>query len=126
VLPVIDETRRLTGKRDGLDHRDLPALASVGDGGAAVAWAAVSFAEPSPSELARIEAWARSRPASVVDPLAVAAAIDAVQRDPGCTPCRRALRELVWQALPRPAPGVTRRDGGDAAGRRYLDALGGR
>jgi len=126
VLPVIDETRRLTGKRDGLDHRDLPALASVGDGGAAVAWAAVSFAEPSPSELARIEAWARSRPASVVDPLAVAAAIDAVQRDPGCTPCRRALRELVWQALPRPAPGVTRRDGGGAAGRRYLDALGGR
>jgi hypothetical protein len=56
--------------------------------------------------------------------LGVAADIDAVRRDPHCAACRRALRARLWTALRRPPPHVARRTQADAAGVRYLDALG--
>lgn len=124
-LPAIDETRRLTGKRDGLDHRDLPPVAATApDPVPAAVWQALASAGSEATQLARLEAWLRSNPARVADPLAFAAAIDAVRRDPACGACRDALRGLVWSAMPRPAGGVAPRDAGDDAGRRYLDALG--
>jgi len=125
-LPVVDETRRLSGKRDGLVRSALPSLtlAEV-DQAPAAAWRALSDpAGPTAMQLAALDRWARANP-TVVDPLAVAAAIDEVTRDPACVRCRAALGGLVWAALPRPAPGVARRPRGDAAGRRYLDALSG-
>ncbi len=125
-LPVVDETRRLSGKRDGLVPSALPSLtlAEV-DQAPAIAWRALSDpAGPTAMQLAALDRWARANP-TVVDPLAVAAAIDDVTRDPACARCRAALRGLVWAALPRPAPGVARRPRGDVAGRRYLDALSG-
>ncbi|MBC7497813.1 MAG: hypothetical protein H7243_11760 [Sphingomonadaceae bacterium] len=125
-LPVVDETRRLSGKRDGLVRSALPSLtlAEV-DQAPATAWRALGDpAGPTAMQLAALDRWARANP-TVVDPLAVAAAIDEVTRDPACVRCRAALGGLVWAALPRPAPGVARRPRGDAAGRRYLDALSG-
>lgn len=123
-LPSVDETRRLSGKREGLARSALPVLilAEV-DVAPVAAWRAlIDPAGPTPAALAALDRWARANPAAV-DPLAIAAAIDAVTRDPACAKCRTALRGLVWAALPRPAAGVARRAGGDAAGRRYLDAL---
>ena len=123
-LPPIDETRRLTGKRDDVEPDDpaLPALTGD-DGTAARVWASVSEDEGTRGldEAAR---WSRSVGAHGGDPLALAAALDAVQRAPGCSSCRVRLRALVWQALPRPTPGVARRAEGDKAGIGYLDAIG--
>jgi hypothetical protein len=123
-LPVVDETRRLSGKRDGLARSALPTLTlAESDLAPAAAWRALADpAGPTATQLAAFDRWARVNP-TIVDPLAVAAVIDALTRDPACVRCRATLRGLVWAALPRPAPGVARRAGGDAAGRRYLDAL---
>lgn len=121
-LPPIDATRRMTGKRDDIAPATLALPARDGDEAAAArAWAAVDG-------VGRGDAGALDRylaGASVRDPLALAAARDAVRRDPACAACRTRLRGLVWEALSSPPAGAARRDGGDAAGRRYLDAIGG-
>jgi hypothetical protein len=128
--PPIDETRRLTGKRDGLSHDALAlAPADAPDPVPAEAWRALGEdGAPNPAQdpaLARLEAWLRGDASRGVDPLAFAAAIDAVRRDPRCGACRAKLRALVWTALKPPAPHVARRPEADAAGRRYLEALRG-
>jgi hypothetical protein len=126
--PPIDETRRLTGKRDGLEHGALDlAPADTPDPAPAAAWRALGeagAADPAPV-LASLEAWLRTDASHGVDPLAFAAAIDAVRRDPGCATCRASLRGLVWTALKPPPPHAARRPEADAAGRRYLEALRG-
>ncbi len=126
--PPIDESRRLTGKRDGLEHGALElAPADAPDPVPAAAWRALGeagAADPAPM-LASLEAWLRTDAAHGVDPLAFAAAIDAVRRDPGCAACRASLRGLVWTALKPPPPHAARRPEADAAGRRYLEALRG-
>lgn len=123
-LPPIDESRRLTGKRDGLGPDDLALPALAGDQGtAARVWASVTTAQGLRG-LDEVARWSRSSAAHGGDPLALAAAIDAVQREPACMMCRNRLRALVWQALQRPTPGVGRRAAGDRAGARYLDAIG--
>ncbi|MGI4878265.1 MAG: hypothetical protein ACRYG4_12365, partial [Janthinobacterium lividum] len=124
-LPAIDETRRLTGKRDGLANRDLSPIAGTApDPAPAAIWRALGVpGSVDPAQLAALEAWLRTGPAGVDDRLAFAAAIDAVRREPGCNDCREALRGLLWQAQPRPAGGVAPRPAATAEGRRYLDAL---
>ena len=130
--PPIDETRRLTGKRDGLDRNALElAPAGAVDPAPFAAWRALADA-PGPASaadpaaaLAMLERWLSTDAARGADRLAVAAAIDAVRREPRCERCRRGLRGLVWTLLQRPPAHVARRPELDAAGRRYLDALGG-
>lgn len=121
-LPPIDEGRRMTGKRDGLADRGAPlAPLPPGDPAPAATWAALAGRAMVP--LGPIEAWLRENRARVADSLALAAAIDAVRREPGCADCRRHLRGLLWALLPRPPAAALRRAPADAAGRRYLDAL---
>lgn len=124
-LPAIDETRRLTGKRDGLAHRDLPLVAGTAvDPAPAAIWRALgSPGSVDPAQLAALEAWLRTAPAGVDDRLAFAAALDALRRDPGCADCRETLRGLLWRAQVRPAAAVAPRPAATAEGRRYLDAL---
>lgn len=121
-LPAIDLTRRLTGSRKDIVAPALAPAPRASDGVNAVpaaAWRAL--AGTAPVELAAVQAWAVSHPPA--DPLALAAAIDAVRRDQGCQPCRARLRAQLWAAMAPPPAQVMRRNGGDAAGRRYLDAL---
>jgi hypothetical protein len=126
--PPIDESRRLTGKRDGLRRGALElAPADAPDPVPAAAWRALGEAggaDPTPV-LNSLESWLRTDASRGVDPLAFAAAIDAVRRDPACAACRASLRGLVWTALKPPPPHVARRPEADAAGRRYLQALSG-
>ena len=124
-LPPIDESRRLTGKRDGLARRDLPpAAATPADPTPAAVWRALATPGGADArQLAALGGWLRAGPAGVEDPLALAAALDAVRGDPRCAACRRALRGRLWRALPRPAASVVPRAAADAAGARYLDAL---
>lgn len=116
-LPPIDEGRRMTGKRDDIGPSRLILPARTADEAAAArAWAAVDgIGRGDDAALERLR---------VADPLALAAAREAVRRDPGCGACRARLRALVWGALDRPPPGVTRRAEGSVAGRRYLETIG--
>jgi hypothetical protein len=121
-LPPIDMARRLTGKREGiapgrrsLDGQDYP------DQVPAALFASLATSSPSEADLQRLERWLAQ--AKVADKLSVVAAVDAVRSDPGCAPCRTTLRGAIWAAIATPPAAVLRRPSGDAAGRRYLDAL---
>jgi hypothetical protein len=125
--PPIDESRRLTGKRDGIERDSLtldPAVPT--DPAPAAAWRALADAPGTTGDidLTALERWLRSDAAEGVDRLSFAADIDAVRHDPRCAACRRALRARLWTALQHPPPHVPRRAKADAAGDRYLDALG--
>lgn len=121
-LPPVDMARRMTGDRGAMGARGLPsAAADPVDATPAAIWRALDGPRPD-AALAALSRWLRGG-ARVPDPLALAGAIDTLRRQPECARCREALRGQVWQALPRPAPGLARRDAGDAIGRRYLDAL---
>jgi hypothetical protein len=126
--PPIDESRRLTGKRDGLERGDVAlATADAADPVPAAAWRALGEAGAADIApvLASLEAWVRTDAGRGVDTLSFEEAIDAVRRDPACAACRTRLRGLVWTALQPPPPHAARRLEPDAAGRRYLEALQG-
>ena len=126
-LPPIDEGRRLTGKREGIASRALPKLAAVrSDEALASAWRVLEAERPGADTAAvldALQAWVDANRERVDDPLSWIERIDALRGDPGCGPCREALRALVWGSLPRPAGGVSRRAGEEAEGRRYLERL---
>lgn len=128
-LPPIDLGRRLSGKREGLGRRALPPLPAVdADDAPAELWRALgapSGAAPDnlDASMDALQRWLRDNQSRVPDPLAISAAIDAVQREPGCAECRQSLRALLWSAMARPAAKVQRRAQADAAGQRYLRSL---
>ena len=128
-LPPIDMTRRMTGKREGLESRTL-AVAPVesGDGPVADAWRALGDGPDAirgPIALETLDQWVRGNSDRLPDALALTGAIDAVRQAPDCGSCRTKLRALLWSAMERPGAHVTRRKPADAAGARYLDAIGG-
>ncbi|WP_454289977.1 hypothetical protein [Sphingobium scionense] len=123
-LPPIDPARRMTGKREGIAGNFEPLVAVEGDDGpAAAAWRGLAQGQ---MPLDALEGWARANAARLPDPLALSGAIDAARRDPGCASCRDKLRAQLWMAMERPQGGVARRRPADAAGARYLGAIGGR
>ncbi|KQS55373.1 hypothetical protein ASG17_04605 [Brevundimonas sp. Leaf363] len=128
-LPPIDPTRRMTGKREGIDSRDLPLGAvEATDGPAVEAWRILEQSRPGSGEaaaLSALETWVRANGERLPDPLAITAALDAVRRDPGCSACRQRLRGVLWTAMERPEAEVLRRRTPDATGARYLDRLAG-
>lgn len=121
-LPPVDMGRRLGGDRDGIAPRTVPGPDIDGDDVPMRAWRALAWDEA--PDLAALVAWATAHPRQVDDPLALLAAVDALQRDAGCADCRQQLRGQVWQALQRPLPAPVRRLRLDTMGARYLDALG--
>jgi len=128
-LPPIDASRRMTGKREGITGAALAvAPVETGDGPAADAWRALGQgpeAVRGPIALDALERWISANSARLPDPLSLSGAVDAVRRDPACTECRRQLRALLWTAMARPPAGLDRRRPADAAGARYLNAIGG-
>lgn len=124
-LPPIDETRRMTGKRDDIAPAEAGLAARPFDAAAAAAWAAIDGSAGKTRDLTPLTHWFRANRARVADPLAWDDALDQLRRDPGCGACRDRLRGLVWRALPTPPVGAARRDGAGRSGARYLDALAG-
>lgn len=123
-LPPIDPARRLTGDRKTLGNPRLaPPPREAGDRDAVPAAAWRALAGSGDVQLEALQRWIGGAGNRVGDPLALAAAIDTVARDPGCRPCRDRLRGLLWQALATPPAQVPRRAIATGAGRRYLDAL---
>jgi len=129
VLPPIDPSRRMTGKREGIASRTLPvAPVEAGDGPVAAAWRALGQgpeAVRGPIDLNPLERWIGANGDRLPDALALSGALDAVRREPDCDACRQRLRALLWTAMERPPTHLHRRRPADAAGGRYLDALAG-
>lgn len=123
VLPPVDFDRRLGGDRDGIAPRAIPAPAQEDMEASARAWQALAWNDAF-DPVALVE-WVQRDPHAVDDPLALLAAIDALQRDPACVACRQALRGQLWSVLQRRLPTPARRAAFDAQGVRYLDALDG-
>lgn len=121
ALPPVDFARRLGGNRDGIAPRAVPGPAAVELDAPMAAWQALAWDEAFDPDA--LVAWAQTQPRALDDPLALLAAIDALQRDPACTACRQALRGQLWHVLRRPLPTPPRRAAIDAMGARYLDAL---
>ncbi|MFC4728030.1 DUF4175 family protein [Coralloluteibacterium thermophilus] len=123
-LPPIDESRRLSGDLDGVtDRPDRVPASTAGAPELAALWRALDDGAPAEADLDAASRWVLDNQERLDDPLALVAAIDAVQRDPGCAACRDRLRAALWPALPVPAAGVLPRPAPDAAGAAYLDAL---
>jgi len=128
-LPPIDPARRMTGKREGIESRRLSiAPVAAADGPVAAAWRALGQgpeAVRGPVAFDALERWIGANADRLPDPLALSGALDAVRRDPDCGACRQRLRALLWTAMERPPANLARRRPADAAGSRYLGALGG-
>lgn len=122
-LPPIDESRRLSGDRAGLASRELPLTARTPPDPTVVeAWQRLGDEDGTP-DLDMLAAWQQRNSAFLPDALDLAAAIEQLRIEPGCTECRQRLRAQLWRALQRPLPQVMRRSAADAMGQRYLDAL---
>lgn len=127
-LPQLDDARRLTGERGALAGRRDPAMAADTQRAPDAAWAALQRDEL--PDLAALSAWATriaaaetDASADASDPLALLEAIDALQREPDCVPCRATLAQRLWSALTPPAAVPASRTRADAMGNAYLDAL---
>lgn len=122
-LPPIDESRRLSGDRAGLASRELLLTARTPPDPAVIeAWQRLGDDASAP-DLDMLAAWQQRNSAFLPDALDLAAAIEQLRIEPGCTGCRQRLRAQLWRALQRPLPQVMRRSAADAMGQRYLDAL---
>lgn len=123
-LPPMDETRRMTGKREGIEARALTALSPVtANSVIGQAWFALSPLAGDVPDLDALQRWIDAQRARLDDPLGLIAAMDAVRIEPACASCRADLRKLLWRQMTRPAAGIAPRAAGDAAGRHYLQRL---
>jgi hypothetical protein len=127
-LPPIDPGRRLSGERAGLaDRTDPMRMATTPDPTIADAWRALAPAADGAEARVDLDAlarWLASHDVQGGDPLAIAAAIQSLRRDPACPACRERLRALLWPLLARPPAAPAPRERAGRIGDAYLDALG--
>ena len=124
-LPPIDASRRLTGKREGLSGRGDPMRAKPApDDTLSEAWNALApTSRGDAPDLQPLSRWLATHDLRGGDALAIAAALDTLQREPGCAECRQRLRDLLWPLLARPPAATAPRRSGGRSGDAYLDAL---
>lgn len=123
-LPQADETRRLSGAREGV--ADVAGSLSGHDATAAPLvrlWQALDTGAP-PDWDAALRDLRAAGPAGART-LDVLAALDRARREPDCAECRERLRAALWPLLPTPTAQVAPRAAADAAGAAYLQALPG-
>ena len=123
-LPPVDEGRRLSGDRKGLQSRaDLLARVETPDSPGVALWRGLDGTPPRAAELDAFEIWLRMWEASLPDALGLYAAMDALRSDPRCGVCAQQLRARLWPLLPVPANVAASRRDVLPSGRVYLDAL---
>ena len=123
-LPPIDEARRMSGDRAGLQSRnDWLNKSNNDDAQLLNFWQALDNATTQKLDFAAMQAWLNSHPARVADPLSVLAALDDVQNQPKCASCVLALKAQLWHLLAKPAAEPLLRKTPSKTGRAYLDAL---
>lgn len=120
-LPPVDETRRLTGKREGIASR-RHGLVPAEDPAAAARTLWRTLGEPGAAiDLGPFEDWLRGREAAT--DLELAQALESVRADPDCRDCRERLRTRLWPLLPPARPLPDAREAPDAEGEAWLRAL---
>lgn len=127
-LPPIDESRRLSGDRKGLQsQRDALQAAQLEASPALALWQALEMGQVSSAsaELEAFEQWLRARESTLPGAMDLFAALDAVRLDPNCVACATTLRNRLWPLLPTRAPVVESRRVPDRSGRAYLESLNG-
>ena len=123
-LPPIDEARRMSGDRAGLQSRnDWLNKSNNDDAQLLNFWQALDNATTQKLDFAAMQAWLNSHPARVADPLSVLEALDDVQNQPKCASCVLALKAQLWPLLAKPAAEPLLRKTPSKTGRAYLDAL---
>lgn len=124
-LEPVDFSRRMSGDRAGLGDRSDPMADAVRrDDPLAASWRTLSSGDDArPVDLDLLARQVAARGNAAGDPLSVAAAIDALRRDPRCRDCRQALADQLWPLLQRPPAAPRPRDSGGREGAAYLDAL---
>ena len=121
-LPPVDESRRLSGKRD--DLRDRPGLLLEADqDGAKIITFYQSLMDGTSVDFEEFETWLRESSKRLPDALGLIAAADEMRRQPDCADCRTRLLDRLWAALPIPPAGSRLRPAADDIGLRYLDRL---
>jgi hypothetical protein len=128
-LPPIDETRRLSGDRTGLQNRSaFLQAAEQTDVVLANTWQTLDqyeLASSSKNKLnfSALRIWLREHPERVSDALSLLAAIDAVEQKPNCKTCRQAMKQQLWLVLNKPPANPQLRAVPTRKGQRYLEAL---
>lgn len=123
-LPELDETRRLTGKRDDVsDRADALIAADAEHAIIATTWQTLDSGGDAATALQSLERWVRERETALPDALGLIASIDNLRRDPQCGDCRQRLQAQLWPLLPNAAARATPRVRDDAAAEAWLDAL---
>jgi hypothetical protein len=123
-LPPIDETRRMSGNRTGLQTRnDWLIKASNDDAVLLTFWQALDNTTPLKADFFAMQTWINSHSARIADPLSVLAALDDVQSQPNCASCVLALKAQLWPLLAKPAAEPLLRKTPSKTGQAYLDAL---
>ncbi|HLU13505.1 MAG TPA: hypothetical protein VKZ64_06060 [Arenimonas sp.] len=122
-LPPVDESRRLTGKREGIaSRRHALAPAQLDTGPALPLWQALDGGDPA-QPLEDFARWLAARGGDDAETLDLVEAVELLRADPHCGDCRERLRARLWPLLPAPAPAAPARPAVDAAGEAWLRAL---
>jgi hypothetical protein len=128
-LPPIDEARRLSGDRKGLQNRSaFLQAAEQTDTALTDAWQRLDQYELASTGTAKLNfsalrVWLRENPARVSDALSLLAAIDAVEQKPDCNSCRENMKQQLWLLLNKPPANPYLRSLPNRKGRHYLEAL---
>ena len=127
-LPPIDETRRMSGDRTGLQPRnDWLIKANNDDAILLNFWQGLDQLAPNrgnqKADFSAVQIWIATHPNRVADSLSVLAALDDVQNQPKCARCVLALKAQLWPLLAKPAAEPIQRKTPSKTGRAYLDAL---
>ena len=128
-LAPVDASRRLSGERKGLGDRNDPLReATPRDRTLSDAWRALTRAQHDGDErpgvdLDALAAHLATHDSGDGDALSIAAAIDALRRDPDCRDCRQQLANRLWPLLARPPAMPARREAGGRMGAAYLEQL---
>jgi hypothetical protein len=125
-LPPIDQSRRMSGQREGLARRDdALATRSAPDPQPLALWQALGEADRA-TDTPALEAfapWLGAHENQLDGALDLAAALETLRATPECGACRQRLRALLWPLLLRPPAAVAPRAPAGPSGQRYLDAL---
>jgi hypothetical protein len=128
-LPPIDEARRLSGDRKGLQNRaTFLQAAEQTDTVLINAWQLLDQSELAASDTTRLNfsalrVWLRENPARVSDALSLLTAIDAVEQKPDCRNCRQNMKQQLWLLLNKPPATPHLRTLPTRKGLHYLEAL---
>lgn len=126
-LPPIDETRRMSGDRKGLQSRnDWLNKANNDDAVLLAFWQALdqaTFDVRQQPDFSAMQTWINSHPHRAADSLSVLAALDDVQNQPNCASCVLVLKAQLWPLLAKPAAEPLLRRTPSKTGQAYLDAL---